>query len=51
MGLVSGLLVECRFQAKHRGQHRNEDSTLSWGGHLTDDEVARAEQLRARARG
>ena len=48
-GLPVNLLIECRFHAGHRGQHRNEDSTLSWSGKLTDEELALAEQLRRRA--
>jgi hypothetical protein len=48
-GLAAGLLVECRFESKHRGWHRNVDGSLSWGGKLTAEELARAAALRAAA--
>lgn len=46
-GLPAGLLVECRFEARHRGQHRNAAADIAWGGKLTDDEHALADALRA----
>jgi hypothetical protein len=45
-GLPAGLLVECRFEAGHRGWHRDESGDLSWGGKLTDLELAVADKLR-----
>jgi hypothetical protein len=45
-GLSSGLLVECRYEERHRGVHRNAAGTLSWSGKLNPDERARAEALR-----
>jgi hypothetical protein len=49
-GLASGLLIECRFAAKHRGWHRIANGSLSWGGKLTPPEVAVADALRSEAR-
>jgi hypothetical protein len=45
-GLAAGLLVECKYAAKHKGWHRNEAGNLEWGGSLTDEEMAMAEELR-----
>ena len=46
-GLASGLVVPCRFSAKHRGQHRNASGSLSWSGKLTADELTRLAALLA----
>lgn len=48
-GLDAGLLRECRYDAGHRGVHRNAAGDLSWSGKLTDAEHAMAESLRAAA--
>jgi hypothetical protein len=46
MGLPAGVLRECRYTAGHRGWHRDVSDELQWGGKLTEDERARADQLR-----
>lgn len=46
-GLRAGLLVECRFRADHRGQHRNRTSSLSWSGKLRPDEELLRDGLRS----
>lgn len=48
-GLAAGLLVECRFEEKHRGQHRNADGDMAWGGKLTAEEERLADELRKAA--
>lgn len=48
-GLHSGMLVECRFKENHKGWHRNAKGDLSWGGHLTPEEIEIATRLRAEA--
>jgi hypothetical protein len=45
-GLPVGLLVECKYSAKHKGWHRNAEGNLEWGGKLTDEEMAMADALR-----
>jgi hypothetical protein len=47
-GLPAGLLVECIYEPKHRGWHRD-GKGLSWGGKLTDAERELANQLRRKA--
>lgn len=49
-GLAVGMLVECRFDPKHRGWHRNGDGSLSWGGRLTEAEQEMATALRVEPR-
>jgi hypothetical protein len=46
-GLYAGLLHECRFEAGHRGWHRDESGDLSWGGKLTAAERKLAAELRS----
>lgn len=46
-GLQFGMLIECKYAAKHRGWHRNKAGDLAWGGKLTASESALAEKLRA----
>jgi len=48
-GLKTGLLVECRYEAKHRGRHRNATGDLEWGGKLTAEEELLADELRKAA--
>jgi hypothetical protein len=44
-GLAAGLLIECIYEAKHRGWHRD-GKGLSWGGKLTAEEQRQAAALR-----
>lgn len=44
-GLPAGLLVECIYEVKHRGWHRDGNG-LSWGGKLTAEEKQKAAALR-----
>lgn len=48
-GLPVGLLVECKYLERHRGQHRNAKGTLAWSGKLTAAELGLAAALRAPA--
>jgi hypothetical protein len=48
-GLSAGLLVECKYEDKHRGKHRNAAGDLEWGGKLTPEEERTAAALRAAA--
>lgn len=47
-GLEAGLLVECIYEEKHRGWHRD-GKGLSWGGKLTAEEMQLADKLRKAA--
>jgi hypothetical protein len=46
-GLSAGLLYECKYDAGHRGSHRDAGGELAWGGKLTAVEQVRAAALRA----
>lgn len=45
-GLALGMVIECKYEAKHRGWHRNKAGDLAWGGKLTDTERQIADELR-----
>lgn len=45
-GLSAGLLVECKYAEKHRGEHRNKANDLSWSGKLSAEEMEVATALR-----
>lgn len=45
-GLPMGLLVECKYNIKHRGQHRNQANDISWSGKLSAEEMEIANALR-----
>lgn len=50
VGLAVGRLTECKYQAGHRGWHRDAHGHLAWGGKLTAEEMATADALREVAR-
>lgn len=45
-GLPAGILRDCKYLTKHRGQHRDLSGGLAWSGKLTDEELAQADALR-----
>lgn len=48
-GLHVGILRDCKYVAGHRGPHRDLALSVQWGGKLTDEELARAHELRTSA--
>lgn len=47
-GLQFCMLIECKYQEKHRGKHRNAAGDLEWSGKLTEQEMDIAEKLRGK---
>lgn len=48
-GLHVGVLRNCKYDAGHRGPHRDAEGHVQWAGKLTDEELTRAAELRTAA--